>query len=206
MRSGSQVSAISGADARALKPQGAASGRRHRGRGTRPGRAAAGGPGRSSMQTESLDEECTVPAVGMDTSRLTGQPLLLVGFDGSAAAWRAAAWALGQARCQRARLVYVYISVIPAWAGLEPQLVPQWRASLAKLAAGIADQLEAVLGEAGVSWNSCTARVIQPPNLPGRLTFCEPTRWLSARHATGCAEPGSRWPAGFCDRGTGRSR
>jgi hypothetical protein len=57
------------------------------------------------------------------------------------------------ARCQRARLVFVYISVIPAWVAVEPQLVPHWRASLAKLAAGIANQLEAVLGEA-VSWEA----------------------------------------------------
>ena len=105
------------------------------------------------MQTERLEEDCTVPVQsGMDTGRLTGQPLLLVGFDGSAAAWRAAAWALGQARCQRARLVFVYISVIPAWAAAEPQLVPHWRATVAELAAGIANQLEAVLGEADVSW------------------------------------------------------
>ena len=66
--------------------------------------------------------------------------------------WRAAAWVLGQARRQRAQLVFVYISVIPAWVAFEPQLVPHWRAGLAKLAAGIGDQLEAVLGEAGVSW------------------------------------------------------
>ena len=91
-------------------------------------------------------------AVGMDTGRLTGQPLLLVGFDGSAAAWRAAAWALGQARCQRARLVFVYTSVIPAWASFAPELFPDWRANLANLAAGVADQLEAGLGEADVSW------------------------------------------------------
>jgi nucleotide-binding universal stress UspA family protein len=89
----------------------------------------------------------------MDTGRLTGQPLLLVGFDGSAAAWRAAAWALGQARCQRARLVFVYISVMPARVAFAPELFPDWRAGLAKLAAGIADQLEAGLGNADVSWD-----------------------------------------------------
>jgi methionine synthase II (cobalamin-independent) len=41
--------------------------------------------------------------------------VLLVGFDGSAAAWRAAAWALGQARCQRARLAFVHVSRVPLW-------------------------------------------------------------------------------------------
>ena len=131
-------------DSRRQRPR-----RDHRG----PHLLPIGGPERSSIQTESLGEERTVPVpAGRYTGRLTGQPLLLVGFDGSAAAWRAAAWALGQARRQRARLVFVFISVIPARAAFEPQLVPPWRASLAKLAAGFADQLEAVLGEAGVSW------------------------------------------------------
>jgi nucleotide-binding universal stress UspA family protein len=135
------------------QPQAAAPSRWHCGGGARPGRTAIGGRGRSGIQSESLDKECTVPVQsGMETGRLTGQPLLLVGFDGSAAAWRAAAWALGQARRQRARLVFVYISVIPAWAAFAPELVPHGRASLAKLAAGIADQLDAVLGEADVSW------------------------------------------------------
>jgi nucleotide-binding universal stress UspA family protein len=79
--------------------------------------------------------------------------VLLVGFDGSTAAWRAAAWALGQARCQRARLVFVHVSRVPLWVALgPPQLIPLWRANSAELTAGIVGQLGAILGETDVCW------------------------------------------------------
>lgn len=85
--------------------------------------------------------------------QMPGELLLLVGFDGSTAACRAAAWALGQARCQRARLVLVYVRPVPSWVALgPPQLIPLWRANSAKLAAGIASQLNAAVGETDVSW------------------------------------------------------
>jgi nucleotide-binding universal stress UspA family protein len=79
--------------------------------------------------------------------------LLLVGFDGSTAAWRAAAWAMGQARCRRAKLVFVYVRCVPSWVALgPPQLIPLWRANSAELTAGIAAQLTAALAETDVSW------------------------------------------------------
>jgi nucleotide-binding universal stress UspA family protein len=79
--------------------------------------------------------------------------VLLVGFDGSTAAWRAAAWAIGQARCRRARLVFVYVRCVPTWVVLgPPQLIPLWRANSAELTAGIASQLNAALGETDVCW------------------------------------------------------
>jgi nucleotide-binding universal stress UspA family protein len=79
--------------------------------------------------------------------------LLLVGFDGSTAACRAVAWALGQARCQRARLVFVYVRPVPSWVGLgPPQLVPLWRANVPRLAEEIAVKLHAALDGTDVSW------------------------------------------------------
>jgi nucleotide-binding universal stress UspA family protein len=78
---------------------------------------------------------------------------MLVGFDGSTAACRAVAWALGQARCQRARLVVVHVRPVPSWVVLgPPQLLPLWRANVAQIAAEVASQLHAALDETDVSW------------------------------------------------------
>ena len=43
--------------------------------------------------------------------------MLLAGFDGSTAACHAVAWAVGQARCQRAWLVFVYVPTRPVMGG-----------------------------------------------------------------------------------------
>jgi nucleotide-binding universal stress UspA family protein len=81
------------------------------------------------------------------------QPLLVVGFDGSAAACRAAAYALGQARRQGARLLFVYVSNdTSALAGLVPELLPYTRESAAAVTAQVREQLAAVLGTAEVPW------------------------------------------------------
>lgn len=51
------------------------------------------------------------------SGRRAGEPLLLAGFDGSTAACHAVAWAVGQARCQRAWLVFVYVPTRPVMGG-----------------------------------------------------------------------------------------
>ena len=88
---------------------------------------------------------------GRDVSRPTREPRLLVGFDGSTTACRALAWALGRARNQPARLVFVYVSAPPRWA-FAPQVLCEWHVAEAALSAAIERQLEAVLGDSGVPW------------------------------------------------------
>ena len=85
---------------------------------------------------------------------LLRQPLLVVGLDGSTAAWRAAAYALGQARRQGAGLAFVYVNTpLPWWAaGFAPQLIPYLRDAETQAEADITRELAVVLREENVPW------------------------------------------------------
>jgi nucleotide-binding universal stress UspA family protein len=66
-----------------------------------------------------------------------GPRLIVAGVDGSETSMRAAAWAGGLARRQRAKLVILYVSTTPAFYGMAPGV-----AGAAAAQADIAEQLQ----------------------------------------------------------------
>jgi nucleotide-binding universal stress UspA family protein len=111
---------------------------------------------------------------------------------------------LGQAQRPRARLVFLYISVMAAWVAVKPRLVPHWRTSLAELTAGVVNQLGAVLGEVGVYWEFLNCEWHPATELARAADVLRADTVVVGASRHWLRRPGPRWPAGFCDQGTGR--
>jgi nucleotide-binding universal stress UspA family protein len=82
------------------------------------------------------------------------RPLLLVGLDGSTTGWRAAAYAIGQARQQHGRLVFVYVvnPTAPFWVGSEAPVTAALLANAERVQAEIAATLTTALHQLNLPW------------------------------------------------------
>ncbi|OHV37068.1 MULTISPECIES: universal stress protein [Pseudofrankia] len=80
-----------------------------------------------------------------------GPGTVVVGVDGSRTALRAASYAAGVARRQRARLVVVYVETTPAWEAMAPMAVGAVQQASADVAAEIRDVVARRAEELGLS-------------------------------------------------------
>ncbi|ONH27166.1 universal stress protein UspA [Pseudofrankia asymbiotica] len=80
-----------------------------------------------------------------------GPGTVVVGVDGSRTALRAASYAAGVARRQRARLIVVYVTMAPGWESMAPMAAGAVQQAAADVAAEIRDVVAHRAQELGLS-------------------------------------------------------